>query len=807
MKKTLLFTLMMAFAAMVSFSQWSDDPSENVKVVSLTNEQALSKTVVGPTGDYYIGFFSQEGGNYNVRLQRLDSQGNRLWADEGLLISDHPAMSWLTDWDMTVDNDNHAILTWQDIRSGGNINVVAYRISPEGAFMWGSSGIMLSDSDAFDASPKVTITKNNHAVFAWQSNNNIIRQKVSAGGVKQWGDWGITMSGTNRFAWPQLMPAGQDDVLMKFYEDSGPSNAPTRILKVQRFGSDGQPVWTSETIITDEGTIQAWLHILSFVPDENDGFYIAWHDYTLSGTQSSAWIQHVNASGEPQFATNGALLSNRNNFNQFNPKIAQPAESEDVFVFWTEVSGNQNQWGVYGQRLNALGEIKWSEAGKEIFAVGSDNYNLFHTLQAEEDMIIIYDKNYHLYAARLDESGEFEWENEQVLITNASSGGTHPEVTQLFNNQWVFAWEDGRTGSANVYAQNLFPDGTMGIAPVDPDIFEVTFNVDLSAVADYFNPEQDVIYIAGSITEWAEPGSEPETQTMTRVGNTMTWTLTLGLEAGEYHYKYFMNQGWEGGEWQGDPNRVVVINDDITLEDTWSPSSIRTLQLTASPENAGTPEGAGTYHTNAHVTVSAEAAENFQFIQWTSGDQQVSTDEIHAFFMPAEDYSLTAHFELLAPETYTLTLVAEPETGGTVAGGGEYEAGQEVTLTAVPNQGYVFVAWYDDEENEISVQESFQFTMPQTDVTLIAYFSVTPFVGNTETSKLTIHPNPASSSFTVSSGNLIRSIEIMDLTGRRVFQTPVSDTQVSINTSLPKGLYLVKVYTESGAEVRKLQIR
>ncbi len=40
-------------------------------------------------------------------------------------------MTWLTDWDMTVDHENHAILTWQDIRSGGNNNVVAYRISPK----------------------------------------------------------------------------------------------------------------------------------------------------------------------------------------------------------------------------------------------------------------------------------------------------------------------------------------------------------------------------------------------------------------------------------------------------------------------------------------------------------------------------------------------------------------------------------------------------------------------------------------------------------------------------------------------------
>ena len=78
MKKTLLFTLLLAIAVTASFSQWSENPSENLKVVSLSNEQVVTKTVGGPAGDIYIGFFSQEGGNYNVRLQMLDSDGNRL---------------------------------------------------------------------------------------------------------------------------------------------------------------------------------------------------------------------------------------------------------------------------------------------------------------------------------------------------------------------------------------------------------------------------------------------------------------------------------------------------------------------------------------------------------------------------------------------------------------------------------------------------------------------------------------------------------------------------------------------------------
>jgi uncharacterized repeat protein (TIGR02543 family) len=98
--------------------------------------------------------------------------------------------------------------------------------------------------------------------------------------------------------------------------------------------------------------------------------------------------------------------------------------------------------------------------------------------------------------------------------------------------------------------------------------FTVTFNVDMTN-AD-FDPEEDVVYITGSMLEWAEPGTLPEDQTMTQVGETMIWTITFELEAGTYAYKYFLNDGWDGGEWDGQPDRMVeVVDADVVVDDIW----------------------------------------------------------------------------------------------------------------------------------------------------------------------------------------------------------------------------------------------
>jgi hypothetical protein len=100
------------------------------------------------------------------------------------------------------------------------------------------------------------------------------------------------------------------------------------------------------------------------------------------------------------------------------------------------------------------------------------------------------------------------------------------------------------------------------------DTYAVTFNVDMT-YAENFVPASDVIYITGNMLGWAEPGTDATNQTMTQVGETMIWTKTLQLEAGTYEYKFFKNAGWEGGEWAGGDNRVVIVADVMTIDHFW----------------------------------------------------------------------------------------------------------------------------------------------------------------------------------------------------------------------------------------------
>ncbi len=82
---------------------------------------------------------------------------------------------------------------------------------------------------------------------------------------------------------------------------------------------------------------------------------------------------------------------------------------------------------------------------------------------------------------------------------------------------------------------------------------------------------------------------------------------------------------------------------------------------------------------------------------------------------------------------YNLSVEADPPGGGIVEGGGNYEEGEQVTLTAVANEGYDFINWIDGGDEIVSTENEFVYTMPGHDVTLIANFRLEDGITGTVT--------------------------------------------------------------------------
>jgi len=122
-----------------------------------------------------------------------------------------------------------------------------------------------------------------------------------------------------------------------------------------------------------------------------------------------------------------------------------------------------------------------------------------------------------------------------------------------------------------------------------------------------------------------------------------------------------------------------------------------------------------TYSHGDIVELTANPAQDWSFTGW-SGDLSGSTNPVNITING--NRTVTATFIMI--NQYTITVSANPTVGGVVAGGGNYQHGDQVDLTATPNEGYEFVNWTEN-GTVVSDQANYSFTATK-DRTLVANF-------------------------------------------------------------------------------------
>lgn len=156
----------------------------------------------------------------------------------------------------------------------------------------------------------------------------------------------------------------------------------------------------------------------------------------------------------------------------------------------------------------------------------------------------------------------------------------------------------------------------------------------------------------------------------------------------------------------------VELNNILLNPVTW------TISATANPINGGTVMGDGNFATGATCTVTATAADNYQFVKWTENGATVSTDAVYSFTV-SSDRVLVAVFGSTIP--VSINVSASPARAGTVSGGGEFLIGETCAVTATANTGWAFTNWTEN-GIVVSTEPTYSFEVEE-ERTLVANFS------------------------------------------------------------------------------------
>lgn len=178
------------------------------------------------------------------------------------------------------------------------------------------------------------------------------------------------------------------------------------------------------------------------------------------------------------------------------------------------------------------------------------------------------------------------------------------------------------------------------------------------------------------------------------------------------------------------------------------------------------------------AVVSAVAHDGFRFTHWSNG----ATDNPYTFTLTC-DTTLTAFFEADVPVQYTVTATANDASMGSVSGGGTFDEGTEVTLTATPNEGYRFVRWSTGDTTA-----TLTFVVTE-DVSLVAVFEEIPVgIDEIEASSIMVHSSHMNIYVKGGDGQMLT---IFDVDGRIIIsEKQESDKPHHMSAA---GVYLVKV--------------
>ena len=215
----------------------------------------------------------------------------------------------------------------------------------------------------------------------------------------------------------------------------------------------------------------------------------------------------------------------------------------------------------------------------------------------------------------------------------------------------------------------------------------------------------------------------------------------------------------------------------------------------------GTAIGSGNYHYGDTVTVKAFPDDGYVFHCWLCYDipdyiyDTVSFDNPYSFVI-TKDMHFSVRYSNVPFGFCTVYLSSDPNSGGIIQGDGVYSIGSEVTINAIPNDGYAFVNWTENDE-VISMDAEYSFVV-YLNKRITAHFSGLGVEDNTI--KVSVYPNPTDGLIKIEEKEVER-IEVYNIVGQLIKKTKENVLDISDQEA---GTYIIKVITASGINTKQI---
>jgi hypothetical protein len=399
MKKTyyiLLGFLVLAFSALL--------PSGSIKALSISpaGEYDLKVISDGSGGEYVawsLGWYPS-----SLEIQHISTSGLPLWKEPAVLPGNTKKFQ------IAEDGLGGIFVTHEIYPNSGTKGVYelrVQRIDADGNPKWASSGVLLLQKDIPNFDPLLRelnilpdYAGSVYVIWKPYSENRIVAQKVGINGEKLWGEGGIEITPS----YPKLGPVYTGDNDGGFITAWVEWQQLKNIVHLARYNREGVILWQNASIKIDED-----YNSINVISDGENGAYIALANIQnaslmrIDGSGEMVW-------GRQQIASVKGYISNvclLRDAHSGRLHLAW-AEAEDNYI-----NTYYHKLYVNVQYFTALGVPSWGEGPKQVAAFTGTEPLLQITSDGDGGTILMWKSvkgdDYSVTAQRINQAGETLW--------------------------------------------------------------------------------------------------------------------------------------------------------------------------------------------------------------------------------------------------------------------------------------------------------------------------------------------------------------------------------------------------------------
>lgn len=438
-------------------AEWKN--AEDLPICTAENEQYFPTITTDGKDGAIVTWRDGRNGNYDIYAQRVGSNGDSLWKENGIPVCKHDASQSAPA--IVSDQNGGAIIVWGDTRNGSQ-DSYAQRINADGDILWEQDGVSICVEPNFQDDFTAISDGNGGVIVVWEDwragNQDIYAQKLSSEGNYIWEENGTAVyKGEGDQYDPAIISDGDGGAFIVWWDIS---STPDWNIFAQRIDNKGRLAWDSPiSVCSAQGNQGA----PAIVTDGNGGAFCIWADYRNDPsflTTAQLYAQHLTADGKTLWTKDGIPI-NELTANQQQHNCVSDGKGGFIVTWWDDRDIFAD---IYAQRVNADGIILWDKMGIPICIEGGMQQNpmlvtdgiggaIAYWIDFREDIGNTTEDA--IYAQRINADGKVLWKENGVPICAAKKEQISPQAISVGTGSAIVVWSDARGKDHDIYIHRV----------------------------------------------------------------------------------------------------------------------------------------------------------------------------------------------------------------------------------------------------------------------------------------------------------------------------------------------------------------